>query len=80
MDYEEFKNEFVDAVKEKLARQGSDMNVSVNEVKKRNESYEAMTVTYVHSGVFGMPPYRHYTMPNTYVNTIDKLVHPFYVL
>ena len=26
MDYEEFKNEFIDAVKEKLARQGSDMN------------------------------------------------------
>ncbi len=45
MDYEEFKEEFIDAVKERLAEQGSDMNVSVNEVKKLNESYEAMTVT-----------------------------------
>jgi len=32
-------------VKEKLAEQGYDMNVSVNEVKKLNETYEAMTVT-----------------------------------
>ncbi len=45
MNYEEFKEEFIDAVKERLEEQGSDMNVSVNEVKKLNESYEAMTVT-----------------------------------
>ena len=45
MNYEQFKEEFIDAVKEKLAEQGLDMNVSVNEVKKLNESYEAMTVT-----------------------------------
>ena len=45
MDYEQFKEEFIDAVKERLEEQGSDMNVSVNEVKKLNESYEAMTVT-----------------------------------
>ena len=45
MDYEEFKEQFISAVKESLYEQGSDMNVSVNEVKKLNESYEAMTVT-----------------------------------
>ena len=45
MDYEQYKEEFIDAVKERLEEQGSDMNVSVNEVKKLNESYEAMTVT-----------------------------------
>ena len=45
MDYEEFKEQFINAVKERLYEQGSDMNVSVNEVKKLNESYEAMTVT-----------------------------------
>ena len=43
--YEEFKEQFISAVKESLYEQGSDMNVSVNEVKKLNESYEAMTVT-----------------------------------
>ena len=37
MNYEQFKEEFIDAVKEKLAEQGLDMNVSVNEVKKLNE-------------------------------------------
>lgn len=45
MNYEEFKERFIEEVKEKLAEQGYDMNVSVNEVKKLNESYEAMTVT-----------------------------------
>lgn len=45
MNYEEFKEQFIDAVKERLYEQGSDMNVSVNDVKKINESYEAITVT-----------------------------------
>lgn len=45
MNYEEFKERFIEEVKEKLAEQGYDMNVSVNEVKKLNETYEAMTVT-----------------------------------
>ena len=33
MDYEEFKEQFISAVKESLYEQGSDMNVSVNEVQ-----------------------------------------------
>ena len=40
MNYEEFKVRFIEEVKEKLAEQGYDMNVSVNEVKKFNETYD----------------------------------------
>ena len=45
MDYENFKEQFIDDLKEKLYEQGIDANISVNEVKKLNESYEAVTVT-----------------------------------
>ena len=45
MNYEEFKNEFVDAVKEKLYERGSDVDIKINTVEKMNDSYEAMTVT-----------------------------------
>lgn len=40
MNYEDFKNEFVDIVKEELAVRGH--NVSVQEM---NKSYEAKTIT-----------------------------------
>ena len=45
MNYEEFKEQFINEVKDRLAEQGADMKISVNDVKKLNESYEAMTVT-----------------------------------
>ena len=45
MDYENFKGQFVADVKDRLAEQGADVKVSVNEVNKLNESYEAITVT-----------------------------------
>lgn len=45
MDYENFKEQFVEDVKDRLAEQGADVNLSVNTVKKLNESYEAITVT-----------------------------------
>lgn len=45
MNYEEFKNEFVDAVKESLYERGNDVDIKINMVEKMNESYEAMTVT-----------------------------------
>ena len=45
MDYENFKEQFVADVKDKLEEQGADVKVSVNEVNKLNESYEAITVT-----------------------------------
>ncbi len=45
MDYESFKEQFVQDVKERLNDQGADVKVSINEVKKLNDSYEAMTIT-----------------------------------
>ncbi len=45
MDYENFKEQFIDDLKEKLYEQGIEANISVNEVKKLNDSYEAVTVT-----------------------------------
>ena len=45
MDYENFKEQFVADVKDRLAEQGADVKVSINEVNKLNESYEAITVT-----------------------------------
>ena len=45
MDYESFKEKFVEDVKDRLYEQGAEVNVSVREVNKLNESYEAITVT-----------------------------------
>ena len=45
MDYENFKEQFIADVKDRLAEQGADVKVCVNEVNKLNESYEAITVT-----------------------------------
>ena len=47
MDYENFKEQFALDVKDRLAEQGADVKVSVNEVNKLNESYEAITVNEV---------------------------------
>lgn len=38
MDYENFKEQFVADVKDRLAEHGADVTVSVNEVNKLNES------------------------------------------
>lgn len=45
MDYESFKEKFVEDLKERLDEQGADVKVSVNTINKLNESYEAVTVT-----------------------------------
>ena len=45
MDYETFKEKFVEDLKDKLYEQGAEVNVSVHNVNKLNESYEAVTVT-----------------------------------
>ncbi len=45
MEYENFKEKFVEDVKNRLYELGVEANVSVNEVNKLNESYEAITVT-----------------------------------
>ena len=44
MDYESFKEQFVEDVKNKLYEQGSEAEITVNPVNKLNEHYEAMTV------------------------------------
>lgn len=45
MDYESFKEKFVEDLKDRLDDQGADVKVSFNTVNKLNESYEAVTVT-----------------------------------
>ena len=45
MDFNEFKEQFTEDVKQELADAGIDAKVSINTVEKMNESYEAMTVT-----------------------------------
>ncbi|MCR5324334.1 MAG: hypothetical protein K6E85_13840 [Lachnospiraceae bacterium] len=45
MNYEEFKEKFVEDVKDKLYEQGAEVNVALNDVNKLNENYDAMTVS-----------------------------------
>ncbi len=45
MEYENFKEQFVEDVKAGLSDSGIEANVTVNTVNKLNESYEAVTVT-----------------------------------
>ena len=45
MNYEEFKNEFVDALQERLYERGNEVTISITNVENMNESYEAITVT-----------------------------------
>ena len=45
MDYENFKEQFVEDVRDRLYEQGAEIDLSVHTVNKLNESYEAITVT-----------------------------------
>lgn len=45
MDFEQFKEEFIEDVKQKLYENNVEASVTINEVAKLNESYEAITVT-----------------------------------
>lgn len=44
MDYESFKEKFVEDVKDRLYEQGAEVDLSIHTVNKLNESYEAITV------------------------------------
>lgn len=44
MDYEIFKERFVEDLKDKLYEKGVEADVSVNTVNKLNDSYEAVTI------------------------------------
>ena len=45
MDYENFKEQFVEDARDRLYEQGAEVDLSVHTVNKLNESYEAITVT-----------------------------------
>ena len=45
MDFENFKEKFMEDIKERLEDAGIDANITTNTVKKLNESYEAITIT-----------------------------------
>ena len=45
MDYENFRERFVEDLRDKLYESGAEVNISVHTVNKLNESYEAITVT-----------------------------------
>ena len=45
MNFEEFKGQFIEDVKQGLYERGIDANISAHTVSKLNESYEAVTVT-----------------------------------
>ena len=45
MDYESFKEQFTEDVKQKIFESGMEADVSTQEVTKLNESYDAITVT-----------------------------------
>ena len=58
MDYESFKEKFVEDVKDRLYEQGAEVDLSIHTVNKLNESYEAITVTPEGSNIgvnIGMP-------------------------
>ncbi|MCR5279461.1 MAG: DUF5688 family protein [Lachnospiraceae bacterium] len=45
MDYDNFKESFLEDLRDKLYESGAEVNLSVHTVNKLNESYEAVTVT-----------------------------------
>lgn len=45
MNFENFREQFTEDVKQKLFESGIEANVSTQEVTKLNESYHAITVT-----------------------------------
>ncbi len=78
MDYENFKEKFVEDVKDRLYAQGAEVSVSVQEVKKLNENYEAITVTPEGSNIGVNIPidkfYEALDNGRTYDEVVDKAV------
>ena len=78
MDYETFKERFVEDLKDKLYEQGAEVNVSVHNVNKLNESYEAVTVTPEGSNIgVNIPIDKFYDAiesGKTYDEVVDKAV------
>ena len=76
MDYENFKEQLVGDIKDRLAAEGTDAKVTVNDVNKLNESYEAITVTPEGSNIgVNIPADRLYELVNDgaeYDRVLDK--------
>ena len=45
MDFENFKEKFMEDIKDRLEDAGIDAKITTNTVKKLNESYDAVTIT-----------------------------------
>ena len=45
MNFENFKEKFVEDIRDRLYEQGVEANVTTQEIKKLNESYESITIT-----------------------------------
>ena len=78
MDYESFKEKFIEDVSDRLYEQGAEVNISVHEVNKLNESYEAITVTPEGSNIgvnVGIDKfYGAYENGTPYEDVVDKAV------
>ena len=81
MDYENFKEQFVNDVKEKLYEQGTEVDISVNTVNKLNESYEALTIKPVDAEVgVNIPIDKFYGAINngaSYDEVVDRAVKTY---
>ena len=78
MDYEGFKEKFVEDLKEKLEDSGIEASLSINTVKKLNDSYEAVTITPADSNLGMNLPiekfYAAYEEGRPYEDVVDKAV------
>ena len=78
MDYENFKERFVEDLRDKLYESGAEVNISVHTVNKLNESYEAVTVTPEGSNIgvnIGIDKfYEALDNGRTYEEVVDKAV------
>ena len=70
MDYENFKERFVEDLKDKLYEKGIEADVSVNTVNKLNDSYEAVTIKPVDDQVEAQ------VVPMTHYNRHIEHQHP----
>lgn len=74
MDYESFKEKFVEDVKDRLYEQGAEVDLSIHTVNKLNESYEAITVTPEGSNIGIDKLYGAVEDGRSYDEVIDKAV------
>ena len=74
MNNEELKNEFVEALKEKLIERGNDVDVKINTVEKMNQTYEAIIITPEGSNIGVNMNLDVFTEANEYGVPFDEIV------